>query len=262
MGWLVKWIFHGGFSQMDVLKKYDELKLTKQRYFALIPKTIFIDGLSAQAIGLYAYLVFKSAPQTQFNGKQGWQNVSFRYICQDLSLSNKNAQNTNSYAVKGIQNTLNELEEAGYITTNHYKWISKTWFNVIINPVDKSDGFATLYPNVMNQLLNRADRGSNTLKRFALYVAMRSCTFSNDDSSKVIGATPTYLGNMIGLSASTVFRHFVWMRKHNIVAYYHVRLNNASGTTKYYYADINDHKMLTKTIKNKIKHKRVLKVLD
>lgn len=251
---------------MEVLKKYDKFKLTKQNYFALIPKTIFIDGLSTQAIGLYAYLVFKSTPQTQLNGKQGWQNVSLRYICQDLSLDKSKTQSTKSYAstytTRGIQKTLNELEEAGYITTNHYKWVSKTWFNVIINPVDKSDGFATLYPNVMNQLLSRADRGGNTLKRFALYVAMRSCTFSNDDSSKVIGATPTYLGNMVGLSASTVFRHFVWMRENNIVAYYHVRLNNASRNTKYYYADINDHKMLTKTIKDKIKHKRVLKVLD
>lgn len=248
--------FFRRISQMDVMKKYDKLKLTKPSTFVLVPKTVFIDGITTQAIGMYAYLAMKSARCMQFGDQLVWQNASYAFIANDLQIA------ANNYAAtKELKRLIQELEDAGYIKTNHFKWIDKKWFNVILTPTNKADGFAKVYPNVFNQLLKKS-KGLNTLKRLALYVAMRSCIFDNTESSKVVGATPSYLGSLTGYSASTVFRHFVWLREHNIVAYYHVRLNNGSRTTKYYYADINDHKILTKAIKDKIKHKRVLKVLD
>lgn len=256
MGWLVNMIFLGGFSQMNVLTKYDKLKLTKPKTFVLVPKTIFIDGVTTQAIGMYAYLAMKSARCMQFGDQLVWQNASYTFIANDLQIALNNYS-----AIKEIKRLIQELADAGYIKTNHFKWVDEKWFNVILTPTNKTEGFAKVYPNVFNQLLKKS-KGLNTLKRLALYIAMRSCVFDTNESSKVVGATPSYLGSLTGYSASTVFRHFVWMREHNIVAYYHVRLNNASRNTKYYYADINDHKILTKVIKDRIKHKRILKVLD
>ena len=241
---------------METLMKYDKLKLTKPKTFVLVPKTIFIDGVTTQAIGMYAYLAMKSARCMQFGDKLVWQNASYAFIANDLQIA------PNNYvAAKEIKSLIQELKDAGYIKTNHFKWVDEKWFNVILTPTDKTDGFAKVYPNVFNQLLKRS-KGLNTLKRLALYVAMRSCIFDNTESSKVVGATPSYLGSLTGYSASTVFKQFAWMRKHNVVAYYHVKLNDANRTTKYYYADINDHKILTKVIKDRIKHKRILKVLD
>lgn len=226
-------------EKKEFLTKY-ETKQNDTPYFITLPKSVFANELTSDALGLYIYLRSISGRNGLYGKILSVPRTTIATLAKGIGWQRQ--QNK-------VKSLLGELQTLGLLLV---QGLSGSLVDIVFcDDKDANHAFTKLYSKALRQIIINST-GKALLTRLAIYAAFRSAIYENGTDYNVFCRSINYLGVVAKVSYSSVYRHMTWFRDNNILAYFLCRtlMSNGQYGKKFVYADYHDGHLLAKKIQS------------